>query len=411
MDSSTDLDYSDTSAVFLYPCIALNAISTILVGLRLYSRYFQCLKFQFDDYIVVIALVFDHAQLIVEGIMKGAGLGINGATVMATREGGVSNFLKAFFGLQLVYSCLSPLVKLSILALYYRIFFVSRTFRIAVWVMTALLIGWGVSVFVASIFSCDPIRGFWEVEIGAKCFDSALFFMAITVPNIVFDAVTVFLPIREVWKLQMGRERKFAFTGMFVLGILVVFAAIARLVTVQLYKPAGGALNTTQALVPALLATSFEVNFAIQGACLPPIIPLWNNWTGRTPATSQNPKFNSIVTFGQGSSRNNRSGRDTFDALSRTARQFEQLDDVTGEWDLAKNKDAGKGDNVALEEMPVLKKSRSLNVLGILLRSDTRVRFMPLEETQLGLVRKRRKSVIKAPANCMNVDNRTFRTV
>ncbi|KAI2465393.1 hypothetical protein F4781DRAFT_435427 [Annulohypoxylon bovei var. microspora] len=314
-----ELDHSNTGPVFLIPTIILNVLSTIFVALRIYARRFKGLRLQFDDWIVVVALVFDHAQLIDEGIMVKYGLGINGETVMATYPGGVSNFLRAFFFVQLIYSCLSPLAKISLLALYYRTFFVSRTMRISVWIMTVLLVSWGISVFVTSIFTCNPIHGFWDLSIGAKCIDSALFFEAITVPNILLDLGTVVLPIREVWKLQMGRDRKLALTAIFTVGSVVVLAAIARLITVKVYQPAGGSLNTTQALVPALLATSFEVNFAIFGACLPPIIPLWRHWFGQPGSSAKSskstPPFHSIITIGQRSNRQPRKLDATFEML------------------------------------------------------------------------------------------------
>ncbi|KAI1140046.1 hypothetical protein F5Y05DRAFT_376973 [Hypoxylon sp. FL0543] len=314
-----DLDSSNTGPIFLYPTIILNALSTVFVGLRLYARKYKGVKFAFDDYIVVVALIFDHAQLIDEGIMVRFGLGINGETVMATYPGGVSPFLQAFFAVQLLYSCLSPLAKISLLALYYRIFYLSRTLRIAVWIMAGLLVSWGISVFFTSIFTCDPIRGFWDLSSGAKCIDSALFFEAITIPNIILDVATVILPTREVWKLQMGRDRKLAFTAIFLVGGVVVIAAVARLVTVKLYQPAGGALNTTQALVPALLATSFEVNLAILGACLPPVVPLWRDWFKSPEATAQSSKssqpLHSIITIGKRSNRQNVQAGGSFELL------------------------------------------------------------------------------------------------
>ncbi|KAI1207159.1 uncharacterized protein F4807DRAFT_189284 [Annulohypoxylon truncatum] len=313
------VDHSNTGLVFLIPTIILNVLATIFVALRIYARRFQGLRLQFDDWIVVVALFFNHAQLTGEGIMVRYGLGVNGEIVAATYPGGVSNFLEAFFFLQLIYSCLSPLAKISLLSLYYRTFFVSRSLRVSVWIMTALLISWGISVFVTSIFTCNPIRGFWDLSIEAKCIDSALFFEAITIPNIILDLATGILPIREVWKLQMGRDRKLAFTAIFTVGSIVVLAAIARLVTVKVYQPAGGSLNTTQALVPALLATSFEVNFAIYGACLPPIIPLWRHWFGQPHSSAKSskstPPFHSIITIGQRSNRQPRKVDATFEML------------------------------------------------------------------------------------------------
>ncbi|XDG03839.1 hypothetical protein ABKA04_003454 [Annulohypoxylon sp. FPYF3050] len=317
------LDYSSTGLVFLIPSIVLNVIATIFVALRLYARRFKGLKLQFDDWIVVVALVRKLVKY---------GMGVNGETVAATYPGGVSNFL------ELIYATVSPLAKISLLALYYRIFYVSHTIRIAVWVMTVLLISWGISVIFTSIFTCNPIRGFWDLSIGAKCIDSALFFEAITIPNIILDLGTVVLPISEVWKLQIGRDRKLALTAIFTVGSIVVLATIARLITVKLYQPAGGSLNTThssyvlihisslvEALVPALLSSFFEVNFAIYGACLPPIIPLWRHWFGQPTSSSKNsrstPPFRSIITIGQRSNRQARKVDTTFEMLGEDSRE------------------------------------------------------------------------------------------
>lgn len=52
-----DLDYSNISPIFLYPTIVLHVSATVFVGLRIYARNVQHLKLQFDDYIVIIALV------------------------------------------------------------------------------------------------------------------------------------------------------------------------------------------------------------------------------------------------------------------------------------------------------------------------------------------------------------------
>jgi hypothetical protein len=34
----------------------------------------------------------------------------------------------------------------------------------------------------------------------------------------MFDIATVALPVREVWKLQLGRDKKWAITSIFLLG-------------------------------------------------------------------------------------------------------------------------------------------------------------------------------------------------
>jgi hypothetical protein len=62
------------------------------------------------------------------------------------------------------------------------------------------------------------MAGFWDTSIPSKCIDSSKFYIGITVPNIIFDFLTVALPVHEVWTLQMGRDKKLAITGVFLLG-------------------------------------------------------------------------------------------------------------------------------------------------------------------------------------------------
>lgn len=122
--------------------------------------------------------------------------------------------------------------------MYYRIFSASKVLRYCVWVISAMLVGWGIAVVVVSskslftisplflgrplkrhlVFSCTPVEGFWDKSITSTCIDTPKFYIGITVPNIIFDVMTVVLPVREVWKLQMGRDKKLAATGIFILG-------------------------------------------------------------------------------------------------------------------------------------------------------------------------------------------------
>lgn len=43
----------------------------------------------------------------------------------------------------------------------------------------------------------------------------------------MFDILTVAVPIHEVWRLQMGREKKLAITGVFLLGMIQGYASFA----------------------------------------------------------------------------------------------------------------------------------------------------------------------------------------
>lgn len=53
----------------------------------------------------------------------------------------------------------SPVIKLSIVFFYRRIFSV-RPFRVVADVLAALIIGWGLAVFLAASLQCRPLSAF-----------------------------------------------------------------------------------------------------------------------------------------------------------------------------------------------------------------------------------------------------------
>jgi hypothetical protein len=206
-----------------------------------------------------------------------------------------------------------------------------------------------------AVFACDPIRGFWDKSIPSKCIDQNKFFIGISFPNIFFDIATVVLPVREVWHLQIKREKKWAITSIFLLGgryvldpglfmqyrddanmlwLSVVVASITRLILFLIFKSSE---NVTQVVLFGHLASSIEVCLAIIAACLPSCAPLLKRTLGKLASTARSDpdqgntsgtKQSAIVTIGQKSSRktnNSTLRRDDNDLQG----SFERLDDST----------------------------------------------------------------------------------
>ncbi|KAJ4006311.1 hypothetical protein NW752_010960 [Fusarium irregulare] len=171
-----------------------------------------------------------HALLTGEGVAVHFGYGENITKVLEEYDGGLTNFLKvgydispvksylshtheqAVVAVEVSYGFASPLSKMAVLAMYYRVFSTSRLIRYSTYTMASLMAGWGIAVVIVSI------HGYWDHSIPSKCIDSNEFYIRITIPNIIFDVVTVALPIREVWRLQMGRDKKWALTSIFLMG-------------------------------------------------------------------------------------------------------------------------------------------------------------------------------------------------
>ncbi|QPC78075.1 hypothetical protein HYE68_008827 [Fusarium pseudograminearum] len=272
MDSDTYHSDRNLASILIAPHAALSLLATIFVCLRLYvSKYVTKTRWSTTEYTAIATLVASHALLIDEGVAVHFGYGENITKVLEEYDGGLTNFLKAVIAVEVSYGFACPLSKMVVLAMYYRVFSTSPLIRYSTFIMTSLMAGWGIAVIIVSIFTCTPVRGYWDHPVPSKCIDSNKFYIGITIPNIIFDLVTVALPIREVWRLQMGRDKKWALTSIFLMGGSVVFASIARLVLYLIFKTSE---NITQTLLYGNLASSSEICLAIIAACMPPCSPL-----------------------------------------------------------------------------------------------------------------------------------------
>ncbi|KAM0502199.1 hypothetical protein ACHAP8_003735 [Fusarium lateritium] len=299
--------------------------------------------------------VASHALLISEGFAVHYGYGENITKVQEEFDGGLTNFFKSVLAVEISYGFACPLSKIAVLAMYYRIFITSTLIRYSTYMLASMMASWGVAVILVSIFTCNPVEGYWDHSIPSKCIDSNKFYIGITIPNIIFDLVTVALPIREIWRLQMGRDKKWALTSIFLMGgryVLkyrldvhllmslsssVVLASVARLVLYLIFKTSE---NITQTLLYGNLASSSEICLAIIAACMPPCAPLLkrilikmttamstskSKQEGESNNTDDKNRLATLVTIGQKSSRGKNTT--TVHGGSEFHGSFERLDD------------------------------------------------------------------------------------
>ncbi|KAF4981218.1 hypothetical protein FZEAL_2948 [Fusarium zealandicum] len=384
MDNVTFYSSSNVSAILLAPHVVFSIIATVMVGMRLYtSRVVTKTPWNLDEQVCVAALVANHIMLICESAAVPFGLGTDMVTI-TTLPGGLAAFLKCILAIEVAYGTACPLSKLAVLAMYYRIFSASVIIRYCVWAISAMLIGWGIAVIanhycvvrgilhtpilspnpgqlltLRTVFSCDPIAGFWNPAIARSCIDSSQFYIGITVPNIFFDVLTVVLPIHEVWRLQMGREKKLAITGVFLLGGSVVLASAARLILFCIYRPGAGETgnNISQTVIIPHAASSIETCLAIVAACLPPCAPLFRRFLGgvattvskgRTPANASDKSsknLNPLVTIGKMTTRGGAGNK--WSQENDLEGSFERLEDgsLQGSTDDLYREDHDKGSN------------------------------------------------------------------
>ena len=114
-----------------------------------------------------------------------------------------------------------PIIKLSILLLYLRIFINSR-FRQLCWAGVTFVSCMCVANTLVAIFACRPVAGFYNSNIKATCINDVQFYWATAILNVVTDLYILVLPIPMVWRLQISFKRKLGISAMFMLGGLYV---------------------------------------------------------------------------------------------------------------------------------------------------------------------------------------------
>lgn len=125
--------------------------------------------------------------------------------------------IKCFYVLQLAYVATLPLVKISVLLFYYRIF-PQKRFRYALYGMGTFLVLFFLSSVLAVVLQCLPIHAFWEPDFTHHCFDQVTFYIAQGSLNFVSDVFVVLMPIPLLWKLRLPLARRVGLVIVFLLG-------------------------------------------------------------------------------------------------------------------------------------------------------------------------------------------------
>ena len=113
--------------------------------------------------------------------------------------------------------------KFSILFQYLRIF-PAKMFRIACWVVMAIVALYSSWAIVSGFVNCVPVAKFWDRSIPGNClsFEALWFFNASM--NIATDLALLIMPMPLLSQLQLPRTQKFALVGVFAIGGLYVLS-------------------------------------------------------------------------------------------------------------------------------------------------------------------------------------------
>lgn len=109
--------------------------------------------------------------------------------------------------------------KLSLLALYFRIFSTNPVFKRWVWVLVILQICWFLAIFLCRIMFCLPIQRVWHMDtVPGTCVDPSLLLAAGESVNAAIAFAMIGLAMWMVRTLSMSSRSKWKLRVLFVLG-------------------------------------------------------------------------------------------------------------------------------------------------------------------------------------------------
>ncbi|KAI5920214.1 hypothetical protein F4810DRAFT_713736 [Camillea tinctor] len=178
--------------------VVLNALYSVPIPLEILSTVFRLWvqkrhttggRFRFDDYLIIWATgdyIFSH-----------------------------------FYNVAIVST------KLSVLALYYRVF-VTRIFRRVVLATAVFVVLWLVTMELLMGFGCRPVQTWWGATEGT-CIDKIAFTYFTNITNLVTDLWIFAMPIPVILRLKVQLDKRLCLCFLFSIGLGTCAISAARL--------------------------------------------------------------------------------------------------------------------------------------------------------------------------------------
>lgn len=150
------------------------------------------------------------------------------AAVIANRPANLAPhlaYLKLTWVCSLLYVSIVTAIKLSILLMYHRLFYIDDTFRRQSMAVGIAVLAFWLAGTITLLYSYRPLPykcGVLSMNVNEDCFNMNMFWMVLGAAEVVIDTLTLALPVRVVLGMDLSRKRKFSVVCVFLLGGLWV---------------------------------------------------------------------------------------------------------------------------------------------------------------------------------------------
>ena len=217
MDSSataTALTFYQSRNSILTLSAILMALTLISIILRFLARRQTRASIALDDHFIVASFLFFYGYTSVTIWM---GITADNNSSIALTIPLLETTLKASYTVPLLAMPTLAFSKLSLLALYHRIF-ATTVFRKWVKIMVATCIAWHIACTITAMLKCIPIAAAWNLAFTGRCYDNALFVVIAEVINLFQNIIIVIMPVGLIRRLHLPARQRISLSVVFLMG-------------------------------------------------------------------------------------------------------------------------------------------------------------------------------------------------
>ncbi|KAK2597501.1 hypothetical protein N8I77_012283 [Diaporthe amygdali] len=222
-------------------------------------------SWQTDDWMALVTTAFSIPLTVVSYLFAAHGLG-HDLYMVAFDD--ITFVLEMYYYSEILYLIVIFMTKISICFFYLRIF-PKKEFRVRVFAIIGLCAVCAIAFTIVTIFQCTPIPGAWlrwDGTYDAVCRDVQTQALWAAVMSIILDVATIFLPMSELWALNMSLRKKLGVMTMFATGVFVVVVQVLRIVYLLKFS---ATTNFTRDYTATSIWSNVEVYVGIMCACFP----------------------------------------------------------------------------------------------------------------------------------------------
>lgn len=108
----------------------------------------------------------------------------------------------------MAYNLSTLFVKASILFFYLRFSAANPKFRIVVYVVLFIVVGYSLSAGLAFLYLCTPMEKLWNPTVVGTCVNENAAYLASAILNSTTDIIILLLPIWLLWPLRVQLTQK-----------------------------------------------------------------------------------------------------------------------------------------------------------------------------------------------------------